>query len=309
MHTILGAGGAIATELVKALGKNGEPIRLVGRNPSPVAGVAEVVAADVSDLQQTIKAVAGSSLVYLLVGLKYDIRLWQELWPKIMRNTIEACKRANARLVSFDNVYMYGKVNGTMTEDTPFNPCSKKGEVRARITTMLLDEMAAGTLTALIARSADFYGPSARTSVPNILVFEKLAKKSRAMCLVDDSTKHSYTFTPDAARGLAMLAASDTSWQQTWHLPTVPNPPTGKELIQMVAQEFNVPPRYMTLNRLMLKLVGLFDSTVRGSYEMLYQNEFDYLFDSTKFTGAFGWEWTPYRDGVRLTAEAYRSRK
>ena len=60
-----------------------------------------------------------------------------------------------------------------------------------------------------------------------------------------------------------MLAASDVSWQQTWHLPTVASPPTGKELIQMVAQEFNVPPRYLTLNRLMLKLVGLFDSNVR----------------------------------------------
>ena len=31
-----------------------------------------------------------------------------------------------AKLIFFDNVYMYGKVNGIMTEETAFNPCSKK---------------------------------------------------------------------------------------------------------------------------------------------------------------------------------------
>jgi hypothetical protein len=28
--------------------------------------------------------VAGSSIVYLLVGLKYDHKLWAEMWPRIM---------------------------------------------------------------------------------------------------------------------------------------------------------------------------------------------------------------------------------
>jgi hypothetical protein len=43
-----------------------------------------------------------------------------------------------------------------MTEDTPFNPISRKGEVRAQIATMLLDEMRSGNLQAMIVRSADF---------------------------------------------------------------------------------------------------------------------------------------------------------
>ena len=279
----------------------------MGRNPKPAPGAAEVVAADLSDLNQTVKAVSGSDVVYLLVGLKYDIGIWQKAWPKIMSNAIEACKRAKAKLVFFDNVYMYGRVNGPMTEETPFNPCSKKGEVRAQIASRLQEELNSGNVTGLIARSADFYGPSARTSVANILVFEKFARKSRAMCLVDDSTKHSYTFTPDAGKSLVILARSPSAWQQTWHLPTAPNPPTGKELIGMIAREFGVPPKYMVLNKLMLKLYGLFDSNVRESYEMLYQNQFHYVFDSTKFTKAFGWSGTPYPEGIRLTAGSYRT--
>src|SRR5258708_5236077 len=164
MQTILGAGGAIGTELLDELLRARRPVRLVARNPKPVAG-AETLSADLSSLDQAVRAVAGSSVVHLVVGLKYDSEIWRELWPRIMSNTIEACKRANAKLIFFDNVYMYGKVDGRMTEQTPFNPCSRKGEVRARIATTLLDEIKAGRLTALIARAADFYGPRVRTSV------------------------------------------------------------------------------------------------------------------------------------------------
>ena len=120
-----------------------------------------------------------------------------------MGNTIEACKRAHAKLIFFDNIYMYGKVSGPMTEDTSFNPCSKKGEIRAQIATTLLNEVKAGKLNAMIARSADFYGPHARTSVANVLVFDKFAKGAKASWLVNDSVPHSYTYTPDAAKSLA----------------------------------------------------------------------------------------------------------
>src|SRR5207344_756753 len=112
--------------------------------PKQVEGVAETVSADISDLAQTVSAVAGSTVVHLLVGLKYDARVWGDLWPRIMGNAIEACKRANAKLIFFDNVYMYGKVVGPMTEETPFKPCSRKGEIRAQIASNLLNEVKAG---------------------------------------------------------------------------------------------------------------------------------------------------------------------
>jgi endo-alpha-1,4-polygalactosaminidase (GH114 family) len=102
------------------------------------------MAADLANADEVKKAVAGSTVAFLVAGLKYDIKVWKELWPRIMRNTIEAVKSADAKLVFLDNVYMYGKVNGPMTEETPFRPASRKGEIRAQIATMLLDEMRAG---------------------------------------------------------------------------------------------------------------------------------------------------------------------
>src|SRR6202163_400878 len=258
MVTILGAGGAIGNELAKLLVARNQPFRLVGRNPKATHGATETVAADLTDKDQTVRAVAGSSVVHLLVGLKYDHKLWQDVWPRVMSNTIEACKRARAKLLFFDNVYMYGKVRGPMTEETPFNPCSNKGEIRAKIATTLINEWKSGALTAMIARSGDFYGPDTRNGVPNLLVFEPFSQKKKASWLVNDSVPHSLSYTPDAAQSLVQLAERTTAWNQTWHVPTTPNPLTGKEFVALTAKESGVAPTYRVLSRPMLRITGWF---------------------------------------------------
>jgi nucleoside-diphosphate-sugar epimerase len=170
-----------------------------------------------------------------------------------------------------------------------------------------IQEARSGELTAMIARSADFYGPAARTGVPNVLVFEPFARGSRASWLVNDSVPHALTYTPDAARGVAMLAERESAWGQVWHLPTSTDPPSGKEFIAMAADAFGVAAGYRLLRKPLLRVAGWFNPTVRESYEMLYQNEAPYLFDSTKFVREFGFEGTPYRAGVRETAASYRA--
>jgi nucleoside-diphosphate-sugar epimerase len=303
--TILGAGGTIGNGLAKILSAEKRPFRIVGRNPKPMAG-AEVVSADLADREQTIRAITGSEVVHLVAGLKYDTTVWRELWPRIMANTIEACKRAQARLVFFDNVYMYGRVEGPMTEETPYNPCSNKGEVRARIATTLLNEIKAGNLQAMIARAPDFYGPDTPNGVANVLAFEPLAKGSTASWLVNADVPHSMIYTPDAARAVAMLTDRASAWNQVWHLPTVPTPPTGREVIAIAARALAVAPKFRVLNRPMLKVFGWFNPPVRESYEMLYQSDSPYLFDSSKFAREFGFAGTPYADGIHATAVSYR---
>jgi nucleoside-diphosphate-sugar epimerase len=166
---------------------------------------------------------------------------------------------------------------------------------------MLLDEMKAGSLTALIARSADFYGPRARTGVPNVLVFDRLGAGKKAMWLANDATRHSFTFTPDAARALVLLAEREDGWNQTWHLPTASNPPTGRQFIELAANELGTRPRYRVLGRSIIRIAGLFDTTIRELYEMLYQYEVDYIVDSTKFAAAFGISPTAAMPSARAT--------
>src|SRR5260370_23746896 len=125
MVTILGGKGAIGRELVKELTTRNESIRLVSRNPKLVPGAAEAVAADLSNLDDTVKAVTGSRIAFLLVGLKYDITEWRELWPRILRNAIEASHRANPKICFFDNVSIYHAMDGWMTEETTSPPLAQ----------------------------------------------------------------------------------------------------------------------------------------------------------------------------------------
>ena len=81
MQTILGAGGAIANELARALAEFTNQIRLVSRQPKPVNETDQLVVADLTDAQATEQAVKGSEVVYLTVGLPYRTKIWQKHWP------------------------------------------------------------------------------------------------------------------------------------------------------------------------------------------------------------------------------------
>jgi nucleoside-diphosphate-sugar epimerase len=225
-----------------------------------------------------------------------------------MRNVVAACEAKNARLIFFDNVYLYGKVDGPMTEATPVRPSSAKGAIRAEIAGFLQSEIAAGRITAMIARAADFYGPySERTGVPSILVFQRLAAGKAAQVLVRADAKHSYTYTLDCARALRLLAGADDGWGQVWHLPTAYPALTGREFVELAARELGVAARMTVTPRWMVRVGGLVNTLLREVGEMLYQNEAHYLFDSSKFERRFAFTPTPAEEGIRETVQRLRA--
>jgi nucleoside-diphosphate-sugar epimerase len=158
----------------------------------------------------------------------------------------------------------------------------------------------------MIARAADFYGPAAKNGMANVLVFDPFSKGQKAMCLASDALPHSYTYVPDCAEALLTLAETPAAWNQTWHMPTTPQPPTGREFIVAAAESMGVPPKYRILSRTMVKLVGMVNPMVGEVHEMLYQNDSPYLFESSKYARAFGFAGTSYAEGIRTTAASYK---
>jgi nucleoside-diphosphate-sugar epimerase len=303
MHTILGAGGPVANALTAQLIQANKNIRLVSRRPVNVEN--KNVKWHKADLLQAAKVIAatkGSTVIYMCAGIVYNKDIWQQQWPVIMQNIIDAAKAHNARLIFFDNVYMYGVVDGPMLETTPYNPVSVKGEVRAKIVTQLMDEVKAGNVQATLARAADFYGAESMNSFLDSMVLSKYAKGEKAMWLGKAKTKHSFTFIPDAGRAMYLLGQNPESDNQIWHLPTAP-PLTGNEFVNLAAGVFNVQPKYIQVNKLMLQLMGLFNKVIKDSVEMYYQYDHDYIFDSTKFEKAFGVQPTSYADGIKQLSQ------
>ncbi len=300
MQTILGANGTIGSLLAKDLRNYTDRIRLVSRNPKRVNNSDELFPADLGNSEVVDKAVEGSDVVYLVVGFDYKTEVWLEKWPRLMKATIDACIKHKARLVFFDNVYMYD-INAIphMTEGSPVNPPSKKGEVRRQIAQMLMDEVKAGRLMALIARSADFYGPNNEKSFINEMVIKNLKKGKSADWLLDTEKKHSFTFTPDAARATALLGNTDHAYNQVWHLPTDSNTLTGREFVGLFAKELNAKPRVRPMPMWLLKILGLFIPIMKEIQEMSYQYDRNYFFDSSKFDRKFNFKTTTYGEGVK----------
>ena len=309
-YTIIGAGGAIGTPLAQELLKSGKPVRLLSRSGKTMEG-AESRKVDVFNPQELTEGIRGSKVAYLLVGLDYNTKIWQEKWPIVMQNTINACKETGVPLVFFDNVYMYGPVQGKMTEETTFNPSSKKGAVRAKIANMLLEAMQRGEVTASIARSADFYGPWAdEKSMFFQTVFKNFSEGKKAQWLGNPAMAHTMSYTIDCAKALVTLADDPSSFNQTWHLPSKNPPLIPTDLIKLAANEMGVPYKgVQAAPKWLVRIIGLFVPIMKEMVEMVYQNEQVYWFDSSKFEQKYGFAPTSYEEGIRETVKFFNLRK
>ena len=300
MQTILGANGTIGKILASELKNYTNEIRLVSRNPKKVNDTDELFPADLSNPIMVDKAIEGSEVVYLVVGFEYSFKVWKENWPRLMKATIDACIKHKAKLIFFDNVYLYDISSmGHITENSPINAPSKKGKVRMEIAEMLMKEVKAGNLTALIARAPDFYGPDNEKSFLIEVVYKNLLKEKRPNWFIDANKKHSFIYTPDAAKATALLGNTPDAYNQVWHLPTDSNSLTGAEIIDLFNKEMNTSKKVMVLPMFMLKILGIFMPFMREMPEMMYQYDRDYFFDCSKFNNRFNFTTTTYQEGIR----------
>ena len=303
MQVILGAGGAIGKELAKKLKIYTDNVRLFGRNPEKVNVDDELIKGDLLNADDVAKAVVGCDVAYLVAGIQYKAEAWEMQWPVIMSNTINACKKAGARLVFFDNMYMYNpKKIDHMTEDTEIAPTSRKGKVRALIAGMVTNEFGKGEMKALIARAADFYGPDIKNSLFSEAIVNNLRKGKKANWFVSVDKLHNFTYTPDAGKATALLGNTPEAFNQVWHLPSS-EPHTGKQWIEMVASELNKKSGIQIASKTILKIMGHFNPIMKEFVEMAYQYDRNYFFDSSKFEKTFGIVATPALEAVRQITE------
>ena len=299
-QTILGANGTIGKLLAKELLHYTQDIRLVSRNPRKINESDEIFPADLTDIDMVDKAIEGSDIVYLVVGFDYNLKSWQNNWPKLMKATIESCIRHRAKLVFFDNVYMYDKsAIPNMTEDSPINPPSKKGQVRKEIAVMLLNALTEKKLDALIARAPDFYGPDNQNSFLIQVVYNNLLKGKNANWFIDGKKRHSFIYTPDAAKATAILGNTPDAYNQVWHLPTDDHSLCGKEWLDLFNQEMKTDKKLSILPMFLIRILGVFMPFMREMPEMMYQYDQDYFFDSSKFKKRFNFTPTSYQSGVK----------
>ncbi|MGX9901511.1 hypothetical protein ACW0JT_19335 [Arthrobacter sp. SA17] len=110
LHVIFGTG-AIGLATFDALRRRGRTVRLVNRSgKADVPGDIEVAAGDATDPTFATRAARGAAVIYQTMNPPYPE--WSAQFPALQSGVLAAAEATGARLVSMENVYMYGRPNG-----------------------------------------------------------------------------------------------------------------------------------------------------------------------------------------------------
>jgi len=303
--TILGASGNIGQVLVKYLADKGYKIKAVGRStPKFKQDNVKNIAIDYANQEQINDAIQGSEITYMLIGLEYKTKIWERDWVPLVQRLIQGCEVSKSKLVFFDNVYGYGLKEGKMVENSPLNPETRKGKVRKEMQEILQEAHSNKQIELVIAKCADFYGPGITTSVLGERFLGFITNKDTIEIFGNPDKKHNYTYIQDIPPALELLGISD--FQGVIHLPTG-QVHTGQEFKNILEKVTGKTLKLTGLRQSTVFWLGIFIPVLGELYEMMYQSENDYEFDSSKIIKLFPeLKITSYEDGFKETLDWYQ---
>jgi nucleoside-diphosphate-sugar epimerase len=287
LHVLFGAG-QVGYPLAQQLLSVGKRVRIVKRSKGRVPTGSEIVLGDAADRAFCANAARGATTVYHCMNPPYNARIWAELIPRYMDNLIAAAADTSARLVVLDNLYMLGRPNGhPLNEDTPMNPCSRKGEIRARAAERLFDAHRRGEVVAIAGRASDFYGPGGTMTGLGDFFWPRVLAGKTAYSPYPMDAVHTYHYIPDVAAGLAAIGCADVNaYGKPWMLPCAPAG-SLRELVVRLASTLGRELPVGQLPRWLLKTIGVFTPLMRELDEMLYQWDEPFVVDDRRFRERF----------------------
>jgi nucleoside-diphosphate-sugar epimerase len=306
LHVIFGTG-AIGLATFDALRRRGRTVRLINRSgKAAVPEDVEVAAGDATDPAFAARAARGAAVVYQTMNPPYPE--WNAQFPGLQSGVLAAAEAEGARLVSMENVYMYGRPDGRpLTEDRENNAHTKKGQLRARMAEDLLSAHRAGRVEIAIGRASDYFGPrgGAQSNLGDWVFPAAMAGKTSTV-LGDRHQPHTYTYIPDIGEGLAVLGEHPDAAGEVWHLPNDPETRSTQQLVDAIYRQAGQQhTKLRSLPRLLLRAMAIANPVVRELLEMQYQFEEPFIVDSTKITKKLGITATPLDQAISETLVSY----
>lgn len=303
-HIVIG-GGPLGRSTARSLAARGERVRLASRSARAVEDErVEVVRADATDPASLAHAVAGADVVYNCANAPYD--RWPDALPPIWDGILAAAQAHGARLVIGSNLYAYGKPAGPLTADAPFAPCTRKGEVRARLERHALDEGAAHGFEVAIVRSSDFYGPEVRDSMLGERFFGPLVAGRPASAIGRRDVPHSYAYLPDFGETMAAVGSTERGRLGQLNLIIPHAEPVTLTELERVVGSIVPDARISSMGGLMLRLGSIFVKPAREIVEMLYEFVEPFTVDDSTTRERFGLTPTALAEGIERTLAWYQ---
>ena len=310
---VLGATGGIGGETAAALERHGWRIRALTRDPEkararPGGENWEWRQGDVMRPADVLGAAEGVGVIVHAVN-PAGYRDWDTTVLPMYESSIAAAKAANARLLTPGSLYNYPFTAAVITEDTPQTATTRKGRIRTQVDKRLEAASREG-VRSLVVRAGDFFGPRpGQNWFSQILI--KPGKPIRSITYPGGrGMGHCWAYLPDLAETFASLvdreddlpAFAAFNFQGFWD-------PDGTEMIAAIGQAIGNPDvAVKSLPWSLVKLVGLFNVTMRETYEMkgFWQNS--NRLDNKRLVKFLGKEPnTPINEAVTTTLKALGS--
>lgn len=305
LHVIFGAGAvgrAVANELLQT----GKRVRLINRSgAADVPPTVETMIGNASSEDFAREACRGAAVIYQCAAPPYHE--WAEKFPLLQRSILAAAAANDAVFVNTGNLYLYGEVNGVMTEDTPAAAQTKKGRVRAALEAELFEAHRAGKVRATSVRGSDFYGPQATNAILGERVFPAILSGKTASVVGDPDQPHTFTYIEDFGKAMVNVGGNERAWGEAWHVPNAPTL-TTREVLEKAFALAGKKSKISAMSKFMLRLGGLFIPQARESVEMVYQFEKPFVVSHQKYAALFGDHATSHDEGLRRTLDWYESR-
>jgi len=305
LHVVFGVG-QVGRALCARLDALGLSVRAVSRHrPAGLPDGVDWRGADASDREAATDAAGGAAVIYQCLNAPYT--QWPKRFPPLQRGVLSAAERRGALLVSLENAYGYGPTGGKpMTECRPLAASTVKGQTRAAMTEELLAAAQAGRVRIAIGRASDFFGAGVTESTLGERVFANALAGKPADFIGNPDLPHTYSYVPDIAAGLAILGTDDRAAGGVWHLPG-PETASTRHVLALIAAEVGHPVAVRSVSKPLLRVLGLFNPTMRGLAEMAYEFEEPFVLDTSKYQSTFGAAGTPLAAAIAATVAWYRN--
>lgn len=206
---VLGATGGIGGEVAKLLLAHGWTVCALHRNPDSLSASIRASGlrwqrGDAMSASDVAAAASGSDVIVHAVNPP-GYRNWGKLVLPMLSNTIGAARPNGARILLPGTVYNFGPdALPNLREDSPQNPITTKGRIRAEMEQRLRAASSAHSRV-LIVRAGDFFGPNAA----NNWFSQALVVPGRPVSKITQpgmpGVGHQWAYLPDVAETMVRL--------------------------------------------------------------------------------------------------------
>jgi nucleoside-diphosphate-sugar epimerase len=225
----------------------------------------------------------------------------------MMKTVLEAAAKMQVkRLVLISSVYPYGVPRTARVAEThPREPHTRKGQFRKQQEDLVFDAHKDGRIQGMVLRLPDFYGPYADIGYAQMVFQAALAGKT-ANWVGPVGAQHEFIYIPDVAPVLVDLARLPECYGEAWNFGGA-GAISPVDFITRIYRAVGREPKYRSVGRGLMKILGWFNPVIREAVEMMYLQETPVILDDSKLLAKLGnLSKTGYDKGIVKTLEYMR---